>query len=88
MIVQESMTNIIKHAQASRVDISFTEKNKHLEISIKDNGKGFDVSQMSSESYGLRNMRARAEKIGAQFDISSETGKGSEIRLAIRLSAT
>jgi signal transduction histidine kinase len=84
-IVQESITNIIKHAQASRVDISFVQQHKEFMITVRDNGKGFDMSKTSSESYGLRNMRARAEKIGARFDISSEIGKGSEMKLDILL---
>lgn len=84
-IVQESITNIIKHAQASRVDILFIQHDKDVEIIIRDNGKGFNTSKTSSESYGLRNMRARAEKIGAQLNISSETGKGSEVKLDILL---
>lgn len=84
-IVQESITNIIKHAQASRADILFSQHDKDVEIIIRDNGKGFDTSKTGNESYGLRNMRARAEKIGAQLNISSETGKGSEVKLNILL---
>ncbi len=85
-IVQESITNIIKHAQATRVNISFSQHDIRLKIIIRDNGKGFDASKTGSESYGLRNMKARAEKIGANLDISSETGKGSEIKLNMYLS--
>ncbi len=79
-IVQEALNNTQKYAKASLVKITghFSE-NDYL-LTISDNGKGFDLAQHKiNESYGLNNMKARAEEIGASFKIFAEVGTGSKI---------
>ena len=80
-IVQESITNIIKHAEASIITIA-SDRNS---ITISDNGKGFDPRPdgRRHHGHGLAGMRRRAESIGADFDLSSEPG-GTTIRLVWR----
>ncbi len=79
-IVQEFLSNTIKHAGASKIEISIVIDDQHLSLSIKDNGKGFDTST-KSESSGLQNMRSRAKLINAEFHLTSEIGRGTELQL-------
>ncbi|WP_255035609.1 tetratricopeptide repeat-containing sensor histidine kinase [Lacihabitans soyangensis] len=79
-IVQEALNNTQKYASASLVKINadFSEKNYVLEIA--DNGKGFDLEQNKvSESYGLNNMKTRAEEIDGKIEIKSTVGGGTAI---------
>lgn len=81
-IVQESITNIIKHAGASVITVA-SDRNS---ISVRDNGKGFDPSlepDRKRHGHGLAGMRRRAANIGAEFDIESGN-TGTEIRLVWR----
>ena len=70
-IVQEAINNIIKHSHATIVNITLEFSDQDLQIEIKDNGKGFDVSLGNHEGSGLRNMRSRAELIGGTFQMRS-----------------
>jgi signal transduction histidine kinase len=84
-IVQEALNNTQKYAEASEVKITgdFSEKNYSLEIS--DNGKGFDLQQIKvTESYGLNNMKTRAEEIGGELTFVSEKGRGTKVRIEKR----
>lgn len=81
-IMQESLNNIVKHSGGDRIkaDISFEDPN--LEVTIADNGKGFDFSSLNnSRGEGLRNMKARAGIIQAGLDIDSKPGSGTTITL-------
>lgn len=81
-IAQEAINNIIRHSQATRVDIRLEYRPDGLSMSISDNGKGFDQSVAKRKpSSGISNMRRRANMIGAQFIIQSKTGEGTLIRL-------
>lgn len=85
-IFQEAAQNIAKHAPGSEVALHFQESDKTLKISLSDNGNGFDQRKVSTDNhFGLSNMKARAKDIGADLRISSESGKGTVIRLSYRL---
>jgi signal transduction histidine kinase len=64
-LVQESLTNIAKHARATRVSIKVSRKGDLLSIAIEDNGKGIDYENISHQSRGLRYMKLRADLINA-----------------------
>jgi len=83
-IVQEAITNVIKHAKANTITIYVDER----EIRISDNGKGFDLDHRAQEhpSNGIANMRRRSATIGAEFDIVSDPS-GTNVSLLINLSA-
>lgn len=84
-IVQESLTNIARHANASRVDVTLANTEAGIELTVSDNGQGFDiVAARAGHSYGLQGMAERARLIDAQLDIDSEPGSGAVIRLHIR----
>lgn len=77
-IVQESLTNVLRHSEATRVEIDLSSDDKNLTLSIRDNGKGFrDTGRQSG--IGLLNMRERSLSMGGQFQIISAPGDGSTI---------
>ncbi len=89
-IVQETLNNIMKHAEASSIFVSLVYEEKNLSIVIKDNGKGFDLtplSQQTGSAYGLgiRNMHNRANLIGADFKMSSTIGEGTAVLISLPL---
>jgi signal transduction histidine kinase len=73
-IVQEAMQNSIKHAKASQISIVAEQKDNILEVSIGDNGKGFDVNDLTIQGVGVTNIRHRAQLMGgkAQWNSSNE----------------
>jgi PAS domain S-box-containing protein len=81
-IFQEALTNISRHAQATRVDITVTHADHVLTVEVRDNGQGISKSELHhSKSYGLVGMSERALQIGATLDINSEAGKGTQVTL-------
>jgi signal transduction histidine kinase len=82
-IVQESLTNVVMHAQATHVDILISRHNNHLVTIIEDDGVGFTPSSPTGEHLGLFGMRERVEMLGGQFTIESEPGKGTTVRVEV-----
>lgn len=80
-ICQEGLNNIVKHAGASQVEIHLTQEEGAVELSIRDDGKGFDPEQTASGHYGLGMMRERAEAVGATLSLKSQPGHGTEITI-------
>ncbi|MGH1366236.1 MAG: ligand-binding sensor domain-containing protein [Calditrichia bacterium] len=85
LIFKEAMNNCLKYASGKTVVLSAILTHRELMIEFKDDGRGFDAKEKKS-GYGLKNMRNRAEKIGAKLDISSENGLGTAVRLSLLLS--
>ncbi len=81
-IMQESLTNISKHAHASQVDITLSKLNDSIQFEISDDGKGIAKKEMSKiTTYGLIGMRERAASLGGTIQIKSEIGHGTIIKL-------
>jgi signal transduction histidine kinase len=81
-ICQEALTNIGKHAEATKVTIKITCKNDILKIKVMDNGKGINSRAFHDPlSSGLLNMRERADLIGSEINITSLVNKGTTIEL-------
>jgi PAS domain S-box-containing protein len=79
-ITQEAFTNIIKHATATRIQVSFVSRPEYVELHIEDNGVGFDTREIHADmGMGLQNMRERAALIGASIEIRSEKGAGMQL---------
>ena len=79
-VVQESLTNVALHAQASRVDILINHRNDFLVMTIEDDGIGFDPIPIVDENrLGLFGMRERIEMLGGAFQVESSPGKGTTI---------
>lgn len=81
-IVQESLTNIARYANASRVSIGILQEEDTLVLMIEDDGVGFDLSQQT-DGFGLTGMRERVEGLSGEFELDSEKGNGT--RLVVRL---
>jgi len=83
-ILQESLTNVAKHAMATQVNIylGINEK-KRLFLEIKDNGKGFDIAKRKNESYGLIGMKERAYLLDGDFTVLSSPGAGTTVKIEI-----
>ncbi|MFN8375016.1 MAG: histidine kinase [Anaerolineae bacterium] len=80
-ITQETLNNIDKHAKAKVVHVAVRDYPDRIELTIRDNGIGFDIHHTASTSLGLGIMRERAESIGANLTIDSQVGKGTHISL-------
>jgi len=84
-IVQEALNNCIKHASAQRVDVSLVLENKKVQLSIQDNGKGFNTEKKTNGT-GLRTIAERAKDLDAELYIDSALDKGTEIKISFMLS--
>jgi len=83
-VVQEALTNIIRHAKASRVQIRFISSPDALRISISDNGIGMNQNSLTElKSLGLLGMKERIARIGGQFSCSSSPGNGTRLDIGI-----
>ena len=78
-ILQEHFSNIIKHAKASQVEVSFSLSDDNLTLIVADDGKGFDTHQRHA-GIGLSNMRTRVEGLNGHFSIESTKGKGCRMK--------
>ncbi|WP_414619526.1 sensor histidine kinase [Calothrix sp. CCY 0018] len=83
-IIQESLTNISKYAEATEVNLEITTIATNLHITIEDNGKGFNVNQ-NTTGFGLQSMRDRTLALEGNFYIESLPGKGTKIMVDIPL---
>jgi NarL family two-component system sensor histidine kinase YdfH len=84
-ILNESLTNIARHAQATQVKVDFVIQNKNLQLEVRDNGKGFDVQQQTSGHYGLIGMHERARLTGGMLSIESNSS-GTSIQFIVGVS--
>jgi PAS domain S-box-containing protein len=85
-IIQESLTNIVRHAQATEVILKLASHEGHLAISIQDNGRGIaDSEQYKERSFGLVGMRERVRTMHGEISITGELGHGTLIEITIPL---
>ncbi len=83
-IVQESLTNVTRHANASLVEITLSRSADDLIVEVRDNGKGFDSEKApKKKSFGLLGMRERAAVLGGSIDITSARGQGTVVNVRI-----
>jgi signal transduction histidine kinase len=87
LIFKESVNNIAKHSECTEAEIKLSMTQGELWLSIRDNGKGFDVEHQSNGygGNGLRSMQERAESLGGKLEVQSQKQQGSMIRLKIPL---
>jgi signal transduction histidine kinase len=82
-IVQEALTNVARHAQATTVNITVRQDSCCCQLEINDDGLGFDPSANRGKSFGLLGMQERIEQLGGEFSISTAPGKGARIEVRI-----
>ena len=80
-ICQEALLNVMHHAQATEVNIRLEERENRIELSVTDNGKGFE--HHNKQSFGLRNMQGRAASINGELLIESEKSKGTKVSVRV-----
>jgi signal transduction histidine kinase len=80
LICKEAINNSIKYSGASQITVEITPAGKKIQITIADNGKGFDEATIK-KGYGLKNMQYRAEQIKYTVTMTSSAGKGTQICL-------
>lgn len=81
-LVQEALTNICKHAQATSVQLAIATETDSVHLTIRDNGQGF-VPDRTPSGYGLQGMQERISALGGRFDLSSAPGAGCQIYVQI-----
>jgi signal transduction histidine kinase len=83
-IAQEALNNMIKHSGASRVEVLYRASPRGIDLSVTDDGRGFDLDRHTPGQMGLGIMRERAEHVGARLAIRSAPGEGTEVRVEWR----
>ncbi|MDB6156394.1 MAG: ATPase [Gammaproteobacteria bacterium] len=83
-VVQEGLSNIIRHAQAKTVKLELIGDDGHCIVTLTDDGHGFDArSPQFRWSHGLMGMRQRAEALGGRLEVESRVGAGTRVRVEI-----
>ena len=88
-IMQELLGNTLKHAQAREVSVQLLEDQKDLLITVEDDGKGFQRSDVErSDGIGLANVRTRVEVLRGTLHLESAPGRGTFVNISVPLEAT
>ncbi|MFC7463940.1 sensor histidine kinase [Brachybacterium sp. GCM10030252] len=83
-VVQESLSNVRKHADASRVVVTLTFDDEQMVLDVRDDGRGFDPDiAVGGTSFGLRGMRQRATRLAGKVDVESRPGQGTAVSLRL-----
>jgi len=85
-ICQESLTNVQRHAEASRVEVTLAFEGNAVILCVRDNGVGFDPETPKEQRFGLISIRERARLLGGTLEIKSEKDKGTQIEVRIPIS--
>jgi len=85
-ILQESLTNVARHAKASQVDVIIEQADGNLRLNVTDDGRGFSpVETRGQKTYGLLGLRERSVLLGGEASVTSEPGRGTAIDVRIPL---
>jgi two-component system sensor histidine kinase UhpB len=84
-VAQESLTNVMRHAQASNAMVSLETRGDRLRLTVRDNGRGIAAGERGEAKTGLAGMRERAMLVGGSLTVHSEPGKGTEVELEVPL---
>ncbi|MBA2493125.1 MAG: hypothetical protein H0V31_00345 [Acidobacteria bacterium] len=84
-VIQESLNNIIKHAEATEARVSIEKTERFVIIKIEDDGKGFEVHDTDGNGFGLIGMTERVRMLGGTLSIESASLKGTKIIIKLEL---
>ncbi len=87
-LVQEAMTNVIKHAGAEHVSIIISSRKRGVAVTIDDDGQGFDLAEVRADALGLLGMRERLALVGGSVSIESSPTSGTTIAAQVPLAAS
>jgi PAS domain S-box-containing protein len=83
-IFQEALTNVLRHARATRVDVALKREFGRLTLTVSDNGRGItEEERMGAQTLGLLGMRERANLVGGELDINGDEGKGTTVTVRV-----
>jgi NarL family two-component system sensor histidine kinase LiaS len=83
-VIQESMTNTLKHARASQVTVRLHEEDGKVVLAIKDDGQGFEADA-TTDGFGLKGLRERISSVKGNVVVSSAKGEGTEVSVTVPL---
>jgi two-component system, NarL family, sensor histidine kinase UhpB len=86
-VAQEALWNAIRHAEASKIQVTLSVLDDRLVLSVRDDGRGMEPGAEHTARNGLRGMRERAMLVGGTFAIASQPGEGAEVKLEVPLEA-
>ena len=84
-VLQEALSNIARHAEADTVSLSLSMSPERVTLIVADNGRGFDMNDVSSSSYGLTGMKARLNEVGGTLKVDSTLSAGTTITAEVQL---
>jgi signal transduction histidine kinase len=84
-VAQEALRNIAKHARAKHIDVVISAADGQIDLRVSDDGRGFDREDMKLQGLGINNMEERVRLCHGRFQITSELGLGTTVRVQIRL---
>jgi signal transduction histidine kinase len=82
-LVQETLTNVSKHAQAKRAVVSVRESNSSIAVEVRDDGVGFDLEETTGGGFGFIGMRERAGLVDGSFAVASTPGAGTTVKIVV-----
>jgi two-component system, NarL family, sensor histidine kinase LiaS len=82
-IVQEALSNALRHAKATRLELKLLQRQEAVRLLIRDNGVGFDPQEKNQASYGLSTMQERVTEIGGSFSIVTAPSQGTRIDIRV-----
>jgi two-component system, NarL family, sensor histidine kinase LiaS len=82
-ILQESLSNTLRHAKATLLQVLLIERDETVILRVEDNGIGFNLEQVKTSSYGMQNMRERAYEVGGTFKVISVPNEGTRLEVKV-----
>jgi len=86
-ILREALNNSVRHAGARHIQVDMRINDRQLQLSIADDGQGFDPATASGRGHGLRSMRQRAQLLGGQLQLDSAPGGPTVVRVSVPVAA-
>jgi PAS domain S-box-containing protein len=87
-VTMESLHNVVKHAQATQCVVTLTRKPGEYQVTVEDDGRGFDVAAVPLNRMGLSSMRERVAQLGGRFELSSVPGQGTTVSASFPASSS
>jgi signal transduction histidine kinase len=86
LVFREALANVVKHSGATEVRLVVRVENRALHVSVTDNGRGLRTPESSAGGHeGIASMRRRMEKLGGQFEVAGEAGRGTTVKFSVPL---
>lgn len=84
-IAQEALNNVVRHADAAQICVTFISQPDRVELIIEDNGQGFDPHALPKDRFGLIGLNERARLLGGTFEVATQVGEGTTLKITLPL---